>query len=382
MSIAITALRKDFGHGAALNGVDLDIGEGEFVALVGPSGSGKTSLLRIIAGLEVPSDGQLLIGARDALHLTPGERRIGFVFQNYALFRHMRVCDNVAFGLQVKPRRARPSAREIRKRVAELLELVQLAGLGRRFPDQLSGGQRQRVALARALAVNPEILLLDEPFGALDEQVRATLRRWLRGLHDRLGLTSILVTHDQEEALELADRVAVLNAGRIEQIGSPAELYDNPGSAFVMSFLGSVNRLDSVVRGGRVSLSGEPFPVPGSSVVASQVQDGEAMALVRPQDVHIFSPGEPGGQIAIVRGTTTIGARLRLQLEKAGQMIEAEVERDEIDATRLTQGVPVRVEFRRLRVFPRESATAGGGNPVADQPVMAAPHPAPVRMRS
>src|SRR5712692_1619697 len=210
MSVTIEGLAKTFGHGSVLNGIDLAVNEGEFMALLGPSGSGKTSLLRIIAGLEMASAGRLMIGERDALNLPPGERRIGFVFQNYALFRHMRVFDNIAFGLKVKRRRERPSREEIAARVAELLDLVQLSGLERRFPAQLSGGQRQRVALARALAVEPKLLLLDEPFGALDAGVRRELRSWLRRLHDEIHVTTIFVTHDQEEAMEVAEQVVVL----------------------------------------------------------------------------------------------------------------------------------------------------------------------------
>src|SRR5258708_11514967 len=247
MSVRIEGLSKNFGQGPVLDGIDLAVEKGEFLALLGPSGSGKTSLLRIIAGLESASAGRLLIDGNDALNLPPGDRRMGFVFQSYALFRHMRVFDNIAFGLTVKKRRERPSRTEIAARVAALLDLVQLQGLGRRFPSQLSRGQRPRVALARALAVRPEILLLDEPFGALDTGVRIALRDWLRALHDRLELISIFVTHDREEALALADRIAILNAGRIEQVGTPAELYDEPASAFVMGFLAQANRLASTL---------------------------------------------------------------------------------------------------------------------------------------
>src|SRR5216683_930909 len=334
MSVTIEGLAKTFGHGSVLNGIDLAVNEGEFMALLGPSGSGKTSLLRIIAGLEAASAGRLMIGESDALNLPPGERRIGFVFQNYALFRHMRVFDNVAFGLQVKRGRARPNRREIAARVAKLLDLVQLTGLERRFPAQLSGGQRQRVALARALAVEPKLLLLDEPFGALDAGVRVALREWLRALHDRLGLTSIFVTHDQDEALALADRIAILNAGRIEQIGTPAELYDAPASAFIMAFLGAVNRLDCVVRDGGVWLVGEGSPIPASSVDS------------------IAAPG------ATVRGISVVGGRLRLRLARGDQTIEVEADRDAIDTSRLFAGAPVRLAFRRMRVFPREATAA------------------------
>jgi sulfate transport system ATP-binding protein len=237
MSVRIRGLHKSFGGAPVLDDVDLSVEDGEFVALLGPSGSGKTTLLRLIAGLEQPNAGTVVIGARDAAGLAPGARGIGFVFQHYALFGNMNVFENVAFGLRVRPRRTRPARAAIRSRVEQLLALTRLEGLGPRLPGQLSGGQRQRVALARALAVEPQLLLLDEPFGALDQTVRVELRTWLRALHGRLGLTSIFVTHDQEEAFALADRVVLLNRGRVEQVGSPAELRASPASAFVRSFV-------------------------------------------------------------------------------------------------------------------------------------------------
>jgi sulfate transport system ATP-binding protein len=356
MSVVIQELRKSFGRTRVLDGIDLAVAPGEFLALLGPSGSGKTSLLRIIAGLDTATSGSLTIGGRDALSLAPRDRRIGFVFQNYALFRHLRVFDNVAFGLQIKRRGERPDRAAIAARVAALLDLVQLAGLERRFPTQLSGGQRQRVALARALAVDPEILLLDEPFGALDAGVRIALRQWLRELHQRLGLTSIFVTHDQEEALELADRIAILNHGRIEQLGSPAELYDHPASSFVMGFLGPVNRLDCTVQGGRVRLAGTPVPLPEGSVSGPRPGDGPAHVLVRPHDIGILDPTEAGGARATIRSIAVVGARLRLLLDKSGQAIEAEADRDHVDTSWLTPGAAIRIAFRRIRVFPREGA--------------------------
>ena len=360
MSVTIERLVQDFGQGRVLDGIDLAVGKGEFVALLGPSGSGKTSLLRIIAGLASASAGRLLIDGRDALGLPPGERRIGFVFQNYALFRHMRVFDNVAFGLQVKRRRARPSRAAIAARVAELLDLVQLSGLERRFPGQLSGGQRQRVALARALAVDPALLLLDEPFGALDAGIRVALREWLRALHDRLGLTSIFVTHDRDEALALADRIAVLNAGRIEQVGTPAELYDRPVSAFTMGFLGPVNRLDCALRDGVARLAGETLPVPESSIEGSRPSDGPAMAMVRPEDIRIVGSAEPAVARATLRSLAVVGGRLRLRLARGRQIIEMEADRDRMDTSRLFPGAPVRLAFRRMRIFPRDAAGASG----------------------
>jgi sulfate transport system ATP-binding protein len=240
VTVSVRNLEKTFGRYPALRGVSLEVNAGELVALLGPSGSGKTTLLRAIAGLEEADAGGVLFGDIDASSLTLRERRIGFVFQHYALFRHMTVMDNIAFGLRARPRRARPPKADIRARVLELLDLVQLTGLEERYPTQLSGGQRQRVALARALAIEPRVLLLDEPFGALDARVRKDLRRWLRALHDRTGHTTLFVTHDQEEAFELADRVAILNDGRIEQVGSPVQIADHPRTDFVAEFIDAV----------------------------------------------------------------------------------------------------------------------------------------------
>ena len=237
MSIEVEKVSKSFSAFAALNGVSLTVGDGEFVALLGPSGSGKTTLLRILAGLEVPEEGRVLFGEKDVTYTTPASRGIGFVFQHYALFGHMTAAQNIAFGLTVMPKATRPARAAIAERVEQLLELVQLPGLGERYPNQLSGGQRQRIALARALARQPRILLLDEPFGALDAKVRRELRDALRKIHDDLGLTSIFVTHDHEEAFSLADRVAILNQGRVEQLASPAEIQSSPASDFVRNFL-------------------------------------------------------------------------------------------------------------------------------------------------
>ena len=241
MSIQALNISKRFGQFAALDNVDLEIPSGELVALLGPSGSGKTTLLRVIAGLEFADSGSVQFDGRDISDRTARERRVGFVFQHYALFRHMTVFENIAFGLRVRPRESRPSKEQIAAKVHELLKLIQLETLAQRYPSQLSGGQRQRVALARALAVEPSVLLLDEPFGALDAKVRLELRRWLRQLHDEIHITSVFVTHDQEEALEVADRVVVMNQGRIEQIGSPEEVYNFPATPFVYNFLGNVN---------------------------------------------------------------------------------------------------------------------------------------------
>src|ERR1700742_3779267 len=250
MVISVRDIHKSYGRYPALNGVSLDIRPGELLALLGPSGSGKTTLLRTIAGLEFPEQGQVLFDGEDVTFSGAAERKVGFVFQQYALFKHMTVARNVAFGLDVRKRKDRPGKAVVAKRVQDLLELVELGEMGKRFPSQLSGGQRQRVALARALAVDPKVLLLDEPFGALDAAVRKSLRRELRRIHDATGVTTIFVTHDQEEALELADRVAILNLGRIEQVGTPDQVHDHPASAFVCGFVGAANRFEGAVSGG------------------------------------------------------------------------------------------------------------------------------------
>jgi len=256
MSIDIEGIHKRFGTFSALSDVNLKVATGELVALLGPSGSGKTSLLRIIAGLEAPDSGRILFNGEEATHRQVQERQVGFVFQHYALFRHMTVFENIAFGLSVKPRKSRPSKEDIRDSVYTLLKLIQLEQLWDRYPNQLSGGQRQRVALARALAVQPQVLLLDEPFGALDAKVRLELRRWLRRLHDEIHVTSVFVTHDQEEALEVADRIVVMNEGRIEQLGTPSEVYDRPATPFVCDFLGNVNLFQGRALQGKTTLGG------------------------------------------------------------------------------------------------------------------------------
>jgi sulfate transport system ATP-binding protein len=288
-AIGITAqgLEKSFGNTCAVEALDLDVAPGELLALLGPSGSGKTTLLRLIAGLETPTAGRILFDREDATRLSVRTRRVGFVFQQYALFKHLSVAENVAYGLRVRPRATRPAGQEIRRRVAELLDLVQLGGLGGRAPTQLSGGQRQRVALARALAVEPRVLLLDEPFGALDAQVRRDLRRWLRELHDRTGHTTLFVTHDQEEALELADRVAILNRGRIEQVGTPDEVLDRPATAFVAGFVGEAVRLP-------VEAANRSLRIGSHTMKAvHDAPTGPADLFVRPNDLALADG--PGG---------------------------------------------------------------------------------------
>jgi sulfate transport system ATP-binding protein len=321
MAIRIEHLHKRFGSFAALDDISLEIRQGELLALLGPSGSGKTTLLRVIAGLEHPDGGRVLFGGEDATRLSVQERRVGFVFQHYALFRHLSVADNIGFGLKVRRGRERWPAAKIAARVEELLSLVQLQGLGGRYPAQLSGGQRQRVALARALAIEPRVLLLDEPFGALDAQVRRDLRGWLRQLHEQTGLTTVFVTHDQEEALELADRVAILNGGRIEQLATPAEAYDRPASPFVYSFVGAVNRLRGRRRGDRIEVAGLELP-------AADAPDHPELDLyVRPEDLRVAA----GGWDATVLGSQRSGPRLRVRARlpgDAGEEVEIELPAD------------------------------------------------------
>jgi sulfate transport system ATP-binding protein len=316
--VAIEArnVTKRFGDFVALDDVSIDVASGSLTALLGPSGSGKSTLLRVIAGLEAPDAGDVFISGREATALAPQKRGVGFVFQHYAPFKHMTVWENVAFGLKI---RRRPKA-EIRARVDELLELVQLGGLGRRYPAQLSGGQRQRMALARALAPEPEVLLLDEPFGALDARVRIELRSWLLRLHDEMHVTTIFVTHDQEEALELADSIVVMNRGTVEQTAPPRQLYDEPANEFVMSFVGQVNKLDD--------------------------------AWVRPHDVELGH--EPNGSTreAQIERIVRLGFETRVELVRDdGERLYAQLTRDEADELELARGDIVYVRTRRERVF-------------------------------
>jgi sulfate transport system ATP-binding protein len=350
MSIALRGVTKQFGEYAAVENIDLDVATGALMALLGPSGSGKTTLLRIIGGLEIPDEGQVLFDGQDATLWPIGDRKVGFVFQQYALFRHMTVFENVAFGLKVKRRRERPTPKDIRKKVQDLLALVQLSWAHDRYPAQLSGGQRQRVALARAMAIDPQVLLLDEPFGALDSQVRHELRRWLRRLHDELHFTSIIVTHDQQEAIEVADTVVVLNGGRIEQVGIPGEIYDLPKSAFVHRFLGQVNELPVHLRDGRAYVG----PIDISA--AAEVQTGSAknIALIRPHEIEI-GPAAAGWPATVV-AVRVIGPIVRLDLCAVGQPVheplEAEISRERFEAERFTIGQKVGLRFRRWQLYP------------------------------
>jgi len=315
VSISVRGITKDFGHFKALKNVDLEIPAGRLVALLGPSGSGKTTLLRIIAGLEFADAGTVEFGGKDITDQSARERHVGFVFQHYALFRHMTVFENIAFGLRVRPRRFRPSKQEIRDKVHELLRLIQLQNQAGRYPSQLSGGQRQRVALARALAVEPGVLLLDEPFGALDAKVRQELRHWLRHLHDEVHITSVFVTHDQEEALELADLVAVMNEGRIEQVGSPDEVYNHPATSFVYNFLGNVNLFHGRVDEGKTyfhdDATGRPiFIRPHLLEVTRQPNGANHFRAVTK---HINA----AGPLVKVEAVTDWGATVRVELSQA-----------------------------------------------------------------
>lgn len=288
MSIEIRGINKFFGRSKVLNDLSLDIPSGEMVALLGPSGSGKTTLLRIIAGLESQSGGTLSFHGTDVSRVHARDRRVGFVFQHYALFRHMTVFDNIAFGLTVLPRRERPDAAAIKQKVSQLLDMVQLGHLAHRYPSQLSGGQKQRVALARALAVEPQILLLDEPFGALDAQVRKELRRWLRQLHEELKFTGVFVTHDQEEAMEVADRIVVMSQGNIEQIGSPVEIMREPASRFVLEFMGEVNRLNGEIRGAQLFVGAHQWPLS-----FQPMYQGSVDLFLRPWEMELSTESSP-----------------------------------------------------------------------------------------
>ncbi len=367
MSIAIRNVSKDFGSFHALQDVSLDIHSGELVALLGPSGCGKTTLLRIIAGLETADQGNILFSGEDTTDVHVRERNVGFVFQHYALFRHMSVFDNVAFGLRMKPRATRPSEAVIKQKVHELLGLVQLDWLSDRYPAQLSGGQRQRIALARALAVEPKVLLLDEPFGALDAKVRKELRRWLRRLHDDLHVTSIFVTHDQEEALEVADRVVLMNSGKVEQIGSPQDVWNHPASPFVYGFLGDVNLFHGRAHEGEMLIGDNGVRL--QSPEHSGAQDARAFAYVRPHDLDVrrYQPGEDSGIGAyqtqrgipakLVRAIV-VGPIARLELlpldasaAGSGDIIEAQMGAQQFDEQAFKDGEILVLTPRKARVF-------------------------------
>jgi len=350
MSIEVNNINKKFGQFTALNDVSLNFPAGELTALLGPSGCGKTTLLRIIAGLEGQDSGQVLLDGEDASSRHVRERQVGFVFQHYALFKHMTVFENIAFGLRVKPRAQRPADSVIREKVKKLLELVQLDWLADRYPPQLSGGQRQRIALARALAVEPRVLLLDEPFGALDAKVRKELRRWLRRLHDELHVTSIFVTHDQEEALEVADQIVLMNKGKVEQIGAPQDVYEHPASPFVYGFLGNVNLFHGRVHRGVIDTGGIRFDAPDHA----EAEDTAGIAYVRPHDLDIdrYTAGAEGIVVQLKR-SHAIGplAQLELARDDNAEMIEAVISAERFRGLNLKDGEMLVVRPRRLQVF-------------------------------
>jgi sulfate/thiosulfate transport system ATP-binding protein len=343
--IEVKNLVKKFGAFAALDHVDLKVADGELLALLGPSGSGKTTLLRIIAGLDWPDAGEVSFDGANALAHGAGERDVGFVFQHYALFRHMTVFENVAFGLRVQPRAVRKGEAEIRKRVKELLDLVQLDWLSDRYPSQLSGGQRQRIALARALAIEPRILLLDEPFGALDAKVRKELRQWLRSLHSEIHVTSIFVTHDQEEALEVANRVVVMDKGRIEQIGTPGEVYDNPATAFVHGFIGESIVLPVEVRDGCVRLGERAL-----NIAAEGIASGASKLFIRRHDMQV-GPAGNGGLEGAVRRVRSFGPIQRAEVALSSGYGDATIEIDAPRDHEIRAGDIVGLQPRRYRIF-------------------------------
>jgi sulfate/thiosulfate transport system ATP-binding protein len=349
MSIEAVKITKKFGNFTALKDVDLEVPSGELVALLGPSGSGKTTLLRIIAGLEIPDSGWVRFEGHDITDRSTRERQVGFVFQHYALFRHMTVFENIAFGLRVRPRQFRPSEKEIRAKVHELLRLVQLEQRAGRFPNQLSGGQRQRIALARALAVEPKVLLLDEPFGALDAKVRQELRRWLRRLHDEIHITSLFVTHDQEEALEVADRVVVMNEGMVEQAGTPDEVYHHPSTPFVYNFLGNVNLFHGRIEDNKAYISGAP----GEDIGQLSSPPQETVFYVRPHLMDIdHHPNGNNYVRATVRHINSAGPLVKVEVvTQAGDSVHVELTQERFEQLQLKKNVEVFVFPKDMKVF-------------------------------
>jgi sulfate/thiosulfate transport system ATP-binding protein len=346
MGISIKEVTKVFGASPAVENITLEIPTGDYTALLGPSGSGKTTLLRLIAGLERMDSGKILFNGSDFSAKTVKERRVGFVFQHYALFNHMNIFDNIAFGLKVRPRKLRPSKKEITEKVMELLKLVQLEHVAGRYPSQLSGGQRQRIALARALAVEPEVLLLDEPFGALDAKVRQELRHWLREIHQKLNITTIFVTHDQEEALEMADTVVVMNHGKVEQIGSPEEVYQNPANAFVYSFLGRVNELRGAALGDHLGAA---------------ITNGDEVGYIRPHEIGLSKTLKGSGVPSEVSHVHAVGSTVRIELKRLDTeyFFEAEMTTEKYRALgTLQKGDILYADFNNIVIFSSRHDTA------------------------
>jgi sulfate/thiosulfate transport system ATP-binding protein len=362
MGVVLEKISKKFGDFVALDNIDLTIETGELVALLGPSGSGKTTLLRIIAGLEARDSGEVFVDGQRTSGVGVRDRMVGFVFQHYALFRHMTVFENVAFGLRVKGRAARANEAQISRRVKELLGLVKLESLADRYPAQLSGGQRQRVALARTLAVDPKILLLDEPFGALDAKVRHELRRWLRNFHSELKITSVIVTHDQEEALELADRIVVMNHGRIEQIGTPEEVYDHPANAFVYDFLGSVNLFHGRIENGKVLLGDTAIEL-DKKLSRAQLESGRAVVCVRPHLLEIANERRGFQDFpATIKSVNPAGPQVKVELVAAwGDPVQVEIEHDRYESDVVHAGADVflRPKERTFAVYPNSELGHG-----------------------
>ena len=364
MNIQLRQVIKRYQKVRALQKVNLDIPSGEITALLGPSGSGKTTLLRLIAGLELPHKGSILFDGRDQTTVPLRERKVGFVFQHYALFKHLTVFENVAFGLRILPWSKRPARRQIDKTVRDLLALVQLAGYGDRMPAQLSGGQRQRIALARALAIEPSVLLLDEPFGALDARVRRDLRKWLRELHARLHVTSVLVTHDQEEALELADQVVIMKDGRVVQTGTPEQVYSAPANAFVYDFLGDANRLRGKVSGQGIAVGDLVLPIAPPEGAASDV-----IVHIRPHQLTIETEVSHSNSMAAeVLDVNANGPVVRIEARTSfGADVAIQTTHEELHARPVTPGSRITVGFRLADVFvvPAETVPAAGGDVTA-----------------
>jgi sulfate transport system ATP-binding protein len=350
VSIKVCSVVKKFGSFAALDNVSIEIPEGELTALLGPSGSGKTTLLRIIAGLEIADQGKIFFNEQDISSKSPQERNMGFVFQHYALFRHMNVFDNIAFGLKIQQKKKRLSKADIEGKVGSLLQLTKMEGYARHYPSQLSGGQRQRIALARALAVEPKVLLLDEPFGALDASVRKELRRWLRRFHEEFNVTSIFVTHDQEEALDVASQIVIMNKGKIEQVGTPEDVYENPATPFVCRFLGSANCFESEIRNNRIKIGGFEIDKPAC------IQDDElkVISFVRPHDITISQVNTGKGTVeARITAYRAIGQVVFLELQRTdtGEIMESEIDKEECKKIKLEPGGIVYARFKNLKIY-------------------------------